>query len=160
MSAVWQSEIQRLDDELQRGYEGEPWHGPALQAVLHGVSAEMAAQHLVPGGHSIWEIVVHLAAWDKVVVQRITQREPIEEPVGGNFPPVTNTSSEAWAALLGELDQNHRHLRQVILSLKEAQLHETVAGKSYSVVLMLHGVAQHLAYHTGQIALLKKLVGP
>ena len=36
---------------------------------------------------------------------------------------------------------------------------ETVPGKDYPVAVMLHGTVQHYAYHAGQIALLKRLVG-
>ena len=32
-------------------------------------------------------------------------------------------------------------------------------GKAYPVAVMLHGTAQHYAYHAGQIALHKKLTG-
>ena len=31
-----------------------------------------------------------------------------------------------------------------------------VPGKDYSVYVLLHGAVQHMTYHTGQIALLKK----
>jgi hypothetical protein len=45
----------------------------------------------------------------------------------------------------------------VVAGLDEARLGETVAGKDYPVAVMLHAVAQYLAYHAGQIALLRKL---
>jgi hypothetical protein len=35
-------------------------------------------------------------------------------------------------------------------------LSEQVPGKPYDIRFMLHGAAQHAAYHAGQIALLKK----
>jgi hypothetical protein len=41
----------------------------------------------------------------------------------------------------------------------EVRLGEIVPGKTYPLAVMLHGTAQHHAYHAGQIALLKKLVG-
>jgi uncharacterized damage-inducible protein DinB len=150
-------EIARIDDELSRAYDGEPWHGPSLREVLRGVSAETAAARPVPGGHSIWEIVVHLAAWDEVVARRITASRAVEAPDGGNFPPVTGSGPAAWAEALAELDRRHQELRMVVAGLAVARLGETVAGKDYPVALMLHGVAQHRAYHAGQIALLKEL---
>ena len=48
-------------------------------------------------------------------------------------------------------------LREVVALLDPARLEETAAGQNYSLAVMLHGVAQHMAYHGGQIALLKKL---
>ena len=158
MSATLTGEIARIDDELSRAYNGEPWHGPSLREVLRGVSAEAAATRPVPGGHSIWEIVVHLAAWDEVVTRRITESRAVEAPDGGNFPPVTGSGPAAWAEALAELDRRHQELRRVVAGLSVARLGETVAGKDYPVAFMLHGVAQHMAYHAGQIAVLKKLV--
>jgi hypothetical protein len=38
------------------------------------------------------------------------------------------------------------------------KLDDQVAGKAYDIAHMIRGAAQHMAYHTGQIALLKKLV--
>ena len=42
--------------------------------------------------------------------------------------------------------------------LEPSKLDETVPGKDYPVSVMLHGTAQHYAYHAGQIALLKRLL--
>ena len=36
---------------------------------------------------------------------------------------------------------------------------QSVSGKDYPVAVMLHGTAQHYAYHAGQVALLKRLLG-
>jgi hypothetical protein len=53
-------ELSRLDEQLRRCFEGEAWHGPAVLEALHGVSAEEAGAHPVPGAHSIWELTLHL----------------------------------------------------------------------------------------------------
>jgi uncharacterized damage-inducible protein DinB len=151
------SEIARVDDELRRAYEGGAWHGPALREVLAGVSSERAAARPVPGGHTIWEIVAHLAAWDEVVARRMTESLAIEMPEASNFPPVTAAEPVAWDQALAELDRRHRALRDVVARLDPSRLGEAAAGKNYSLAVMLHGVAQHMAYHGGQIALLKKL---
>ncbi len=44
----------------------------------------------------------------------------------------------------------------MIANLPDSRLDEIVVGKEYPVYHMLHGVAQHVLYHAGQIALLKK----
>lgn len=51
-------EVRRIQDQLQRAYEGAAWHGPALQEVLNGVSASAAAARPLPHAHSIWEIAL------------------------------------------------------------------------------------------------------
>src|SRR5439155_16563823 len=99
-----------------------------------------------------------LAAWVEVVTLRITERRAVTVPAAGDFPPVTDTRPEAWDASLAELERQQRRLRQVVAALDPARLDEIVPGKDYPVSVMLHGTAQHIAYHAGQIALLKKLV--
>ena len=66
-------EIAGIIDDLKRGYDGDAWHGPSLRKVLAGVTAEAASARPISGGHSIWEIVAHLAAWDDVVSRRIAE---------------------------------------------------------------------------------------
>jgi hypothetical protein len=152
-------ELARIDDELRRAYDGDCWHGPPLREVLKGVTAEAAAARHPQLVHSIWALVNHLAAWVEVVASRIVEWRPIESPDAGDFPPVTETGDAAWAATLDGFDRRHRGLLGVVAGLDEARLGEIVPGKDYPVAIMLHGTVQHYAYHAGQIALLKKLVG-
>jgi hypothetical protein len=152
-------ELARIDDELRRAYGGDCWHGPPLRDLLRGVAAAHAATRHPPLVHSVWAMVNHLAAWAEVVATRITENRAIDEPEAGDFPPVTDTSEAAWAAALANLDRQHVRLLAVVAGLDAARLDETVPGKNYPVAVMLHGTAQHYAYHAGQIALHKKLVG-
>jgi uncharacterized damage-inducible protein DinB len=150
--------ISELIDDLERGYDGDAWHGPPLRKLLEGVTREAALATPIPGGHSIWEIVVHLFSWDEVITRRIQERIPVEAPEGGNFPPVGDTSQEAWDQALAQLEINHEHLLVTVSELEPSRLGERVAGKDYDLAHMLRGVAQHMAYHAGQIALIRKLM--
>jgi hypothetical protein len=153
------SAIAQIDDELHRAYDGECWHGPPLRSVLTGITAEAAAAKHPNITHSIWAMVNHLAAWVEVVVLRMTEWRAVTVPAAGDFPPVTGPSPASWAAALAELDRQHRRLRDAVTGFDPERLTEIVPGKDYPVAVMLHGTAQHYAYHAGQIALLKKLVG-
>jgi uncharacterized damage-inducible protein DinB len=145
-------------DDLNSGYDGDAWHGPPLRKVLDGVTAEVASSHPIPHSHSIWEIVVHLSSWDDVITRRIAEKRAIEAPDGGDFPPVIGSGTDAWSDALQELDYEHARLVETVSNLDAERLGETVAGKDYSLVHMLRGVMQHMAYHAGQIALIRKLV--
>jgi uncharacterized damage-inducible protein DinB len=157
--ALSDHQLEGLIDDLERAHDGDSWHGPPLRKVLDGVTAEVASARPNPGGHSIWEIVAHLAAWDGVVADRIVERRAIEVPEAGNFPPVSASDPAAWAEALRELDHQHARVVEAVSGLDAARLAETVAGKEYSIAHMVRGVAQHMAYHAGQIALLRKLAG-
>ncbi len=93
----------RIRGELERAHDGDPWCGPSFQSMLAGVSAVQAARHFPGIVHSIWEIVLHVAAWQVVVAGRITG-QPIAEPAEGDWPPVGDTNEAAWRSTLIRLD--------------------------------------------------------
>ena len=150
------SEIKRIKDQLRRAFEGEAWHGPSVSEVLAGVMAEQAAAHPVSGAHSIWEIALHIGAWERIARKRIEEWIPMEATPEEDWPPVDETTEHAWKNALNSLKLNHAALEGVIAHLDEARLEEIVPGTRYSVYFLLHGVIQHDLYHAGQIALLKK----
>ncbi len=151
-------EIKRIVDQLKRAYEGEAWHGPSLRELLNGVTAETAAKKPLAHAHSIWEIVLHIAAWENAVRRRL-EGEVVTLSNKEDWPPVNNASETAWKNALAALQASNEQLRETILHLNDARLSDIAPGKKYSVYYMLHGVIQHDLYHAGQIALLKKALG-
>ncbi len=61
------TEIYRIVDQMDRAFGGDAWHGPSLESLLDGITAEQASQHPVAGAHSIWELVNHIASWNSIV---------------------------------------------------------------------------------------------
>ena len=150
------SEIKLIADQLKRAFDGEAWHGEALMEILEGISAETAAAHPISGAHSIWELVLHLTTWERVIAHRMKGQAlmPSDEE---NFPQVSVATDAAWREALQKLRTTHAELIQMVSSMNEAQLYEPVPGKDYALHFMLTGAVQHAAYHGGQIALLKKI---
>ena len=64
-------EAAHIADQLERAYSGHAWHGPSLRFLLRGVTAKQAARRPSPSAHTIWELVLHITAWDRVVCERI-----------------------------------------------------------------------------------------
>ncbi len=149
------TEVERIADQLRRAYEGEAWHGPPLKQILDGITAEQAARRPIPQAHTIWELVLHIAVWESVVLRRLAGEDfvPTDEE---DWPPVRDTSDAAWKKTLEELERSHLALRESVAALSDDQLRQKVAGQNYSAYGMLHGLIQHDLYHAGQIALLKK----
>lgn len=148
-------EIENIVDQMKKAYEGSAWHGPALRELLADVSASQAAARPLKGAHTIWEIVLHIAAWQGVARSRL-KGERLKEPAEGDWPEVPDSGPEAWQKALAKLDRSQQALVQQASELSEPALWDTAVGTSYSVYVMLHGVIQHTLYHAGQIALLKK----
>ena len=150
------SELKRINSQLKRAFEGKAWHGPSVTELLAGVTAEQAAAHPIAGAHSIWELALHIATWERVGRRRIQESIPIDVSDEEDWPAVEDTSEAAWTKTLEELRSNHEALRAAIRELDEARLDEMVPGTQYNIYFLLHGVIQHDLYHAGQIALLKK----
>jgi uncharacterized damage-inducible protein DinB len=151
-------ETARIADQLSRAYSGKAWHGPSLRALLRGVTAAQAAQRPVPNAHTIWELVLHTAAWDRVVCERIQGGKITELPPEQNFPTVADTSDAAWRKALKNLEKQHRALAAAMLKFPAAKLDRNLGGGDYTFYITMHGAVQHDLYHAGQIAILKKMV--
>ncbi len=150
------SESVRIADELRLAFDGEAWHGPALLEILGDVGAETAAVRPLPNAHSIWELTLHIAAWEKVMLRRMAgeTHAPSDKE---NFPVISDETESAWKAAIQLLKDTHREFVREVQGTPESRLIEIVPGKNYDFCFMLHGAAQHIAYHGGQIALLKKI---
>ena len=149
------SEPALIADQLRRAFEGDAWHGPALLELLEDVDAATAAGKPFPDVHSIWELVLHIAAWDGAALRRLAGEKV--QPTGvANFPIVPKPSEAAWRRAVAQVKRTHERLVKTVASLPESRLRQRVPGKRYDFYFMLHGVAQHELYHAGQIAILKK----
>lgn len=155
------AERERLLDELRRAWDGDPWHGDSLRAILDGLTAHSAAARPLANAHSAGEIVLHLTAWTREVTRRLRDRVA-RDPQDGDWP----AADRAWEGAVDALARAHAELLDAVAAFPPAELDQTVgdardrplgAGVSYAV--MLHGIAQHYAYHAGQIALLRKATG-
>ena len=156
------SEIARLADQIRRAYDGDAWHGDSVVEILKGVNAKMAAAHPIKNAHSIWELLLHIAAWDGAVLTRIggTAVQLADEQ---NFPPVKDTSDAAWRKAIEHAKDTHTALVKAVTVFPDARLHEQVPGKTenyYNFFYLFSGIVQHELYHAGQIALLKKAATP
>jgi uncharacterized damage-inducible protein DinB len=152
-----QSEAERIADQLRRAFDGSAWHGPALLELLADVDAATAAARPLANVHSIWELVLHIAAWDGAGLRRLSGEK--YQPKGtANFPRVNKPTEAEWRKAVGATKRTHDLLVKTVAGLPEARLRERVPGKRYDFYHLLHGIAQHELYHAGQIAVLKKAV--
>lgn len=155
------TEVERIRNQFQRAFDGEAWHGPSVLSLLDGVTAEQAAAHPVPGAHSIWELTLHIAAWEDACRRRL-EGDPAQLADDENFPPVTDTSQGAWDNAKTKLIDVHRRLLDAIAATDDSRLDEPIidsAETTFSTAYVtLHGGVQHSLYHAGQIAILKKAI--
>ena len=152
-----------LRDDLARSYDGDTWHGDPLHVLLDGLGAQTAASHPVAGAHSVWEIVLHLASWMEVGALRVAARSALPMDPAADWPPAPlRPDDAAWAAALRRLGAAHQALLSAVDGLEERDVwtplgpRDRAQGTGGPVAYLLSGLAQHAAYHGGQIALLRK----
>lgn len=155
------TEIERIRDQFQRAFDGQAWHGPSVLSLLEGVTAEQAAAHAIPSAHSIWELTLHIAAWEDACRRRL-EGDPAQLTDDENFPPVSDTSDGAWESAKAKLIDVHRRLLDVIATTDDSRLDQPIMDSAEipfsSAYVTLHGGVQHSLYHAGQIAILKKAI--
>lgn len=157
------TEIERIIQELEHAHTGGPWHGPSRADVLADATVEEAARRPSPHGHGIWALVLHMRAWTSEVARRVREGDK-RLPAEGDWPALPVPSQETWGDAIAALDAAHRDVVAAVRERGAARLDELAgsadelaAGGGVTYRVMLHGLAQHDAYHTGQIALLKRI---
>jgi hypothetical protein len=147
--------IEGIIDQLQRSLEGDSWQGASIREILEGVNAKEAIAHPVPNGHSICELVYHVTVWVRAVHLRVLWK--VTELQGeADWPPVRDTSENAWAAAFEDLRRTQSELIVTLKALSDFDLNTLVPNRDYDRSHLLHGLTQHNAYHAGQMALLKR----
>jgi uncharacterized damage-inducible protein DinB len=155
----------QIAELIDRVMTGDPWHGPSVQTILTGISAEAAAKDPPSGAHTIWDIVLHMTGWAREVTARIGGRAA-QEPHEGDWPVTGVVDEVRWRAAQDALFEAHRDLAAAVRKLDANVLQRPVLdyrnsalGTGLSHNLTLHGIVHHTVYHAGQIAILKRVLG-
>ncbi len=147
------SEVDHIYSMLQRTFSKNAWHGPSVLEVLEGITAEQSQLRL-PESHSIIELVAHMTSWRVFVIKKLAGDTAYTVTDTMNFPIDAD-----WPRVLANLRESQAMLLEMVQKLDDSKLAEIVPHGSYTYPFytLLHGIIHHDLYHTGQIALLKKL---
>jgi uncharacterized damage-inducible protein DinB len=156
-------EINNYIREFETIYNGEPWYGKSLMAVINDADPEdVFKKACLPDGqekptaHSAYEIVHHLYAWRDLLVKRLNGdvKSSIELNSKEDWAPLPKEKKAAtWQALIKKLEQNQQELVRALAKWKDEALDKKFAGTDYPLRTFLNGQIQHDIYHIGQTAL-------
>lgn len=149
------AEAKRIAEQHRRAYHGEAWHGPSVFENLKGVSAAAAAKRPIAGAHSIWELVLHLTSWERIVKSRI-DGNPIDYSDELDWPAVPSPTAKAWRGSRAALEAASDELRVSIARMSDKKLRSKRPGATGTFYDLAHGQVQHALYHAGQVAVLRK----
>ena len=144
--------IEQFIDRLNAIFDGEAAHGATLRRLLDGVSEEQARRH-TGSAHSILEVVVHIGTWMDVIARRL-RGEAIDATTVEDW---SDTTLRSWPATIEELEHAQSRLLDAVARTSPEALERNLPGKNYSARAALETLIHHNVYHTGQIALLKRL---
>lgn len=157
------AELDRIIDQLAREFDGDPWHGSSLKDLLKGVTAMDASWRAAPGAHTIWELVLHMTGWKREVAARLRGAEA-GEPSAGDWPEAGEPSEARWRAAKADLGKAQAELMAAVRALPPRRLHRPVKdfrdrrlGTGLTAYQTIYGLIQHDTYHSGQVAMVKKL---
>jgi uncharacterized damage-inducible protein DinB len=151
------TEVERITDQLKRAVTGSAWHGPAVEEILTGITAEQAASRPFSEAHNIWELLLHTTAWLQACRRRLEgHRAQLTDEE--DWSKVTDTSERAWNETIAAMTRAYEGLSSAISRLDDSKLDQPIVEGMSSVYVTLHGVVQHTLYHAGQIAILKKAI--
>ena len=107
------SDFDALRQDLHQVYDGDPWHGSSITAVLEGIDADVAAMRSIPRGHTIWEIVLHMAVWTREVASRVRGADAKSPPE--DWPaPRFGGGEPAWQAAKDDLAAAQKELERAV----------------------------------------------
>lgn len=160
------NEIERIADQLERIFRGDPWYGSNTMDVVRGLTPAEAAHRPIPQAHTIWELALHVTSWNREVARRL--RDGVaREPEDGDWPEMPEPSAENWRWTTEMLEQSYQALLAELCRFHAARLEETVGearerplGSGVTYYVMLHGIVQHCVAHTAQMSLLRKASAP
>jgi uncharacterized damage-inducible protein DinB len=147
-------------------FRGKGAHADPL-ACIEDVSAELAAPQVEGFPHSIGQLVFHMNYWMDYELRRIRGERPLyPEHSSESFPPgPTPADAQDWdrlrkrfAGMLTEFTalakSSPEEMQRQIETVHEGD--KQIAG---SLEAVLTQMVAHNSYHTGQIAVIRRMLG-
>jgi len=151
--------VQSLRVELDRLLSGKGAHASFDEAVadfpehLRGVRVQDAP-------HSAWELLEHMriAQWDMVEFSRDAAHASPEWP-SGYWPSSAAPTGAEWDKSVSAFRSNLQDMRKIVGS-EECDLFKPLAhGKGQTLLREAMQLADHNAYHVGELVFLRRLLG-
>ncbi|WP_183567052.1 DinB family protein [Mucilaginibacter sp. SP1R1] len=155
---------ERISKQLQQVLAGDPWYGSSVYTIIERISFE-AAYEKPPGSvHNVAEIVLHMVAWTEEVMDRMNGL-PSGVPTSGDWPETGKPDEQKWQNYVEDLKLVNVNLIGIIQKFSEEQWIEPTldernsdSGIGVTYEELINGLVQHHIYHSGQIALLNRII--
>ena len=153
---------QILENELTTVLYGQPWYGSSVYAILDAITFESAYEKPAGASHTIAAIILHMVSWTEEVIDRINEK-PAGLPLSGDWPDTGKPDEEKWKNWIEDFKLVNVNLVKLIRDVPETHWEQPIIDERETEVVVTHaqlvrGLVQHHIYHSGQIALLNKMI--
>ena len=138
---------------FEYSYLHDDWVNP-LENALAGVTVEQALWRPAPGSKGIWEIVLHLAAWNENMVERVRTGKAVRPAEGSWAPLPSNADEEEWREAKQRLWNSLDSVREMIESTSLEAIEQGPYGAGDLLCRFIHN-----GYHLGQITKMRECMG-
>jgi len=155
---------EKLTTQLTQILSGDPWYGSNVYDILAQVSFEAAYEKTPGAAHTIAEIVLHMIAWTEEVIDRMNGMTA-GLPTSGDWPETGAPDEQKWQNYVDDLKLVNVNLMGIIQNFPAEQWNELIndernreLGTGVSYEALIEGLIQHHIYHSGQIAILNRII--
>ena len=122
------------------------------------------AYEMPPGSvHNIAGILLHMLGWTQEVTERMGG-QTAGEPAAGDWPDPGTPDEDKWKQLIADFKLANVTLAGIIQNFPQDKWNtptndtrDRELGTGVSYQALIEGLIQHHIYHSGQIALLKRI---
>jgi len=132
----------------------------SFDKAIAGLAADMRVHKPPKAAHTIWQLVEHMriAQWDILEFSRNPQHVSPEWP-SGYWPPLGSTPDEkAWEASVESFRSDLHAMEKVVADPSTDLFAKIPHGDGQTILREALLVADHNAYHLGQIVQLRRLL--
>jgi uncharacterized damage-inducible protein DinB len=152
----------KLSNELEKVLSGDPWYGNNVYNIIKQVSFEAAFEKAPGASHTIAEIVLHMIAWTEEVMDRLNGMTA-GPPTSGDWPPTGAPDEQKWHNYVNDLKLVNVNLQGLIQDFPAEKWDEPIDDKRgdrpvVTYAELIRGFIQHHVYHSGQIAILNRII--
>ena len=152
---------QSINDAIISGLKGEHIHSDPLN-ILKGLTPATARKKAPGYDHSCWDLLYHTVIWNDIFLNNIKGSEQNWNPKD-NWPQADEKEQdENFYDLIQRFNDNLQEVKNLLanpnLDFKDKQKiipNETI---ELSTIKLFMTILQHISYHIGQIACVRKIV--
>ncbi len=149
-----------LRDFLRRTLSWHEAHVDWKKAV-NGIPEKLRGSRPKGAEHSPWELLEHMriATWDILEFSRGNNHKSPEWPAGYWPKKHAPESAAAWNRSVKELERDIEGMGELVADPKTDLLAPIPGGSGQNILREALLIADHNAYHVGQLVLVRRLLG-